>query len=107
MTTWNRRAIVLVVIAYGVGSAACGDGPFAPGAPTAPSANPQQPAAALISGVVSDSLSRPVAGARVEVVDGPQARLSRLRSTVRTFPNTTRPPGSRLRATTPCCGLEP
>jgi hypothetical protein len=78
MTTWKRRAVVFVVIAYGVASAACGDSPFAPGAPSTPSASPPQPPieSVRIRGAVRDTVFRPVAGARVDVVDGPQAGAS-------------------------------
>jgi Carboxypeptidase regulatory-like domain len=77
MTIWKRRTIVLVVTAFGVASAACGDSAFAPGAgPTAPGPNPAQPAGELIRGSVFDTAVRAVAGARVEIVDGPQAGSS-------------------------------
>ena len=63
MTTWKRRTIVLVVIAFGVASAACGDSGFAPGAgPTAPGANPPQPPSASVSGVGGTALMTAASG---------------------------------------------
>jgi hypothetical protein len=65
--------IVLLVIAPGL--AGCGHSP-APVAPLAPSPVPQAapPSTAIqVTGWVSDSAFRPLAGASVEVLDGPQA----------------------------------
>lgn len=73
-------AIVLLVLAQG--SAGCDDGRSStiPTGPLAPSAAPQpapqpvpQPNSAQLNGSVFDSAYRPIAGARVEVLDGPQA----------------------------------
>ena len=74
MTTWKRRTIVLVVIAVGVASAACGDQAFVPA--TGPTVSPPPPPGTLVRGVVLDTVFRVVAGARVEVVDGSQAGTS-------------------------------
>ena len=78
MTIWKRRAMVLVVLAHGVVSAGCRDHEVVPAAmPTAPSpaipSPPPTPTGELISGVVYDTAVRQLAGAHVEVVDGPQA----------------------------------
>jgi hypothetical protein len=81
MTTRTRRGLLLLVLAAGLG--AC-EGTRAPG-PTAPStvqppipqpAPQPTPIGVQLAGTVSDAAWRRLAGARVEVVNGPQAGLS-------------------------------
>jgi hypothetical protein len=70
------QAIVFVVLAQGL--AGCSHSP-APITPLTPSAIPQpspQLTGTQLAGTVYDSAFRPLAGARVEVVDGPQAGTS-------------------------------
>ena len=81
MTNRTRAGVVLLVIAQLPGVTACGDDEFVP--PTGPGAGPAAPAQPVppnnrtsISGNVSDTAFRPLAGARIEVVDGPQAGLA-------------------------------
>lgn len=70
MTHRTRTGIVLLVLAQGL--AGCEGLP-----PTGPSAiPPPTPTGIQLEGTVSDAAWRPLAGARVEVVDGPQAGLS-------------------------------
>ena len=73
------RWIVLLVIAQGLAGAACGEhGSVAPAA-TAPSpvtVTPPPNGFLSMRGTVSDTAFRSLAGARVEVLDGPQAGLS-------------------------------
>jgi hypothetical protein len=67
-------AIVLLAIVPGL--AGCGDSSPAP-VPSAPSPLPQAGApAAVIAGVVTDTVFRPLAGARIEIMDGSQAGAS-------------------------------
>jgi hypothetical protein len=79
----NRLHAGLLFLAIAAGLAGC-DGGRAPG-PSAPSPvpqpvpqpTPQPPSTGIqLAGTVSDAAWRPLAGARVEVVNGPQAGLS-------------------------------
>ena len=73
MTNRTRTGIVLFVL--GLGLNGCKGSP----PPTAPSTVPQappQPTSDQLAGSVHDTAGRDIAGARVEVVDGPQAGLS-------------------------------
>jgi Carboxypeptidase regulatory-like domain len=72
MTARTLTGILVLVIAQGV--AGCGGSSPSP-APSAPSPVPQ-PAPYQVSGVVVDSASRVIAGASVEVLDGPQRGLA-------------------------------
>ena len=65
----NRLAMALCVALVG---AACGTDQRSAATPTAPSLA-TSPATHTLFGSVSDTAFRPVAGARVEIVDGPQA----------------------------------
>ena len=77
MTHRTRRGIVLLVLAQALAVAACGDRHFVGPGPTAPGEPPPlAPAGVSITGVVTDTAFRPLAGARVEVLDGPQAGFS-------------------------------
>jgi hypothetical protein len=72
-----RIAAVLLVLIVSLGVAGCGGSPSTPtdarqpapqpAPPPAPSSTPQ------LAGIVYDSAERPLSGARVEVLDGPQA----------------------------------
>ena len=85
MTNRAHGGFLLLVLAAGL--AACGDS----GSPTAPTAQAPSPVGSVpppgsvptptyggesIEGTVSDSALRPLAGARVELLDGPQAGLA-------------------------------
>lgn len=97
MTSRTRRGIVVLVIVQAL-AAACGDGDFvAP--PTGPGTGPSTPPppnAEFVRGMVFDTVSRPLGGTRVEVVDGPQAGSSAIASAsgefslTGTFDDTTR-----------------
>jgi hypothetical protein len=62
-----RELIVLTLVV--VVSSSCSTA--SPTAPTAPSSQPNPSRLTNIGGVVRDSVQRPVAGARIEVLDGP------------------------------------
>ena len=75
MTNSTRTGIALLLLVQGL--AGCSDSP-SPVAPTAPSdvnspVNGGELIGELINGTVLDSALRPLSGARVEFVDGPQA----------------------------------
>ena len=78
MTSRTNAAILLLLLA---GPAACSDSSY-PAAPAATAPTPITSVPALpagseaISGTVSDSALRPLIGARVELLDGPQAGTS-------------------------------
>ena len=81
MTNRMRAGVVLLVIAQLPGLTACGDDevvpPTGPGPGPAAAGQPVPPTnRTSISGYVSDTAFRPLAGARIEVVDGPQAGLA-------------------------------
>ena len=79
MTNRTRAGIVLLMLAQGLAVAACGDRKFAPPPVTGPGGLPPPPnGLALISGAVYDTAHRPLAGAAVEVLDGPQTGTSAL-----------------------------
>ena len=69
-------SIVVLVLAQGVAAASCGSRGSATA--TGPSAivNPPSSGFVLVNGSVYDTAYRALAGARVEVVDGPQAGLA-------------------------------
>lgn len=78
MTNSTRTGIALLLLVPGL--AGCGDSP-SPVAPTPPSdvnspVNGGELIGELINGTVHDSALRPLAGARVELIDGPQAGRS-------------------------------
>jgi hypothetical protein len=80
MTNRMRAGVVLLVIGQLPGLTACGDDKFVP--PTGPGPGPAAPGQPLppnnrtsVAGSVYDTAFRPLAGARIEVVDGPQAGL--------------------------------
>lgn len=77
MTNRTRTRMVLLVLAQALVVAACGD-ERRPGTPTAPTVVPPIIVGELIKGNVYDTAYRPLAGARVEVLDGPQANTSAL-----------------------------
>ena len=68
------------VLVLGLALAGCGRSPASPSPespPGSPSSPPGSPTGSIqVAGSVSDAAWRPLAGARVEVVDGPQAGLS-------------------------------
>lgn len=71
-----RRLLPIVVTLVALGLGGCDSSPKSP---VAPSQDPQpapQPIGIQLAGTVSDAAWRPLAGARVEVVAGPQAGLS-------------------------------
>ena len=76
MTYRTRAGIVLLVL--GAGLAGCGgsSSPVAPRQGTETPSTPGSVSGELISGTVSDSALRPLAGARVELLDGPQAGMA-------------------------------
>ena len=72
------RSIVVLMLAHGVAAASCGSrgsanatGPSAVFNP--PAVNPPSSGSVLVTGSVYDTAYRALGGARVEVVDGPQA----------------------------------
>jgi len=73
-----RTQTGVLALALAAGLAACSDSAL-PTAPTATAASPVESAPTAprvgqpVNGSVSDSALRPVAGARVELLDGPQA----------------------------------
>jgi hypothetical protein len=73
MTNRTRAGFVLLVLAQGM--AGCDDS-RSPVSPAAPPGTPGSVNGELISGTVSDTAFRPLAGARVELIDGPQAGMS-------------------------------
>jgi hypothetical protein len=82
MTNRARAGIVLLMCAHGIAAAGCGDRELAAPMATAPSPLPPSPVSippigiGLIGGVVYDTTLRPLSGATVEVLDGPQAGTS-------------------------------
>ena len=78
----NTDFLVFLFFVFAAGLAGCGDSGSPAGviAPTAPSPVGSVPSPVTggewIKGTVSDSGLRPIAGARVELLDGPQAGLS-------------------------------
>jgi hypothetical protein len=71
---WMPRESGAIVVVASCWLAACGGFPPSPTAPTPPT--PVQYAFTQISGNVSDTAFRPVAGVRVEIVDGSEAGAS-------------------------------
>jgi hypothetical protein len=72
----NRTLVGIVLLMLVQGLAGCG-GSRSPVSPTPPTAAAPGPVnGELIAGTVSDSALRPLAGARVELLDGPQAGVS-------------------------------
>src|SRR6266852_8389312 len=74
---YMKRLFVAAAIALAGFTLACGDGGRIPTSPMAPSPVPPGPAPPLVVqslyGYVSDTAFRPVTGAKVEVLTGPQA----------------------------------
>jgi len=72
-----RIAAVLLVLIVSLGVAGCGGSPSMPTDARQPAPQPApQPvpsSTAQLAGIVYDSAERPLSGARVEVLDGPQA----------------------------------
>lgn len=100
MTNRMRAGIVLLVVAP-LANGACGDNDYVP--PTAPGQGTNAPGQPLppdnrttINGYVADTF-RPLAGAHVEVVDGPQAGLSTLTDAGGSLRPMPRAPRSRAR----------
>jgi hypothetical protein len=71
-----RRLLPMVVTLAAVGLSGCDSSPKSPVAPSQGPQSAPQPTGIQVAGTVSDAAWRPLAGARVEVVDGSQAGLS-------------------------------
>src|SRR5512147_419411 len=99
----QRESALVVAIGAGMAVlvtvlAACGQGGLA--APSAASPAPGPPASVQVSGHVYDTLSRPVAGAGVEVIDGPSAGTTTLTAADGAFTLSAAPSaGATVRAT--------
>jgi hypothetical protein len=96
MATLRHRWVMLLVLGYG--ATACSDG-VARVSPTAPTTTPPAPAVEFIRGWVRDTAIRPLSGAQVELLTGPQAGVVATTDTTGEFSFTaTVDDGSRLRA---------
>lgn len=91
---------IVVMVLTGI-LAGCNDSPIGSmSSPTQPSSVVTPPAGPQTIGLVTDSAFRPLAGARVDVLDGPQAGASALTDTTGTFRFTAVfDAGTRFRAT--------
>jgi carboxypeptidase family protein len=77
MMNRTRAGFVLLVLAQGLTGCDDSRSPVSPGARTATApGTPGSGTGELIRGTVSDTAFRPLAGARVELIDGPQAGMS-------------------------------
>ena len=86
MTNVRRGATVALMLA----TLACGDDSRGPVIPTTPAPNPPpttgtQPPQSLLTGSVSDTAFRPVAGVRIEAVDGALAGTSAISNATGSF----------------------
>jgi hypothetical protein len=96
MAALRHRWVILLIL--GCGANACSDG-IATVSPSAPTATLPAPAVEFIRGWVRDTAIRPLSGAQVELLTGPQAGVVATTDSTGEFSfNATVDDGSRLRA---------